>query len=53
MAERSNRSKDREPTVAPGMDTHNPLDKPPTEAERSRGDTTEVTRLYLDRTPAD
>jgi len=45
------RKPERKPTMAPGMDTHNPLDKEPTEAERRRGDTTEVTRLYLDRTP--
>ncbi|WP_276351779.1 hypothetical protein [Cohnella caldifontis] len=42
-----------EPTLAPGMDTHRSLEEEPTPAERSRGDVTEVTRLYLDRTPED
>ncbi|WP_274651802.1 hypothetical protein [Paenibacillus humicola] len=42
-----------EPTVAPGMDTHNTLEEEPTDEERKRGDVTEVTRLYLDRTPED
>lgn len=42
-----------EPTVAPEMDTHSSLEEEPTEEERERGDYTEVTRLYLDRTPED
>jgi hypothetical protein len=44
---------EHEPTVAPGMDTHNTLEEEPTEEELSNGDYTEVTRLYLDRTPED
>ena len=44
-------SNEHEPTVAPGMDTHNTLEEKPTEEELSNGDYTEVTRLYLDRTP--
>lgn len=43
----------REPTLAPGMNTHNPLEEKASEEEIRRGDTTEVTRLYLDRTPED
>lgn len=42
---------EREPTIAPGMDTHNKLEDEPTEEERKKGDYTEVTRLFLDRTP--
>ncbi|GAA3406147.1 hypothetical protein ACFFNY_25540 [Paenibacillus hodogayensis] len=42
---------ENEPTIAPGMDTHNTLEDEPTEEERRRGEYTEVTRLFLDRTP--
>ncbi|WP_372663223.1 hypothetical protein [Cohnella sp.] len=45
--------KNHEPTIAPSMDTHNTLEAEPTEKEKENGDTTEVTRLYLDRTPQD
>jgi hypothetical protein len=45
------RDKDQEPTIAPSIDTHNTLEAEPTEEEKERGDTTEVTHLYLDRTP--
>jgi hypothetical protein len=44
---------EHEPKIAPSIDTHNSLEEEPTEEERSRGDYTEVTRLYLDRTPED
>ncbi|MBW7455901.1 hypothetical protein ACFOLF_02870 [Paenibacillus sepulcri] len=47
------KKEEHEPTVAPEMDTHNSLEEEPTEEERERGDYTEVTRLYLDRTPED
>lgn len=40
-----------EPTVAPGMNTHDPLEEKATEEEVRRGDATPVSRLYLDRTP--
>jgi hypothetical protein len=43
--------KDHEPTIAPSIDTHNTLEAKATEEEEKRGDTTEVTHLYLDRTP--
>ncbi|XEC96171.1 hypothetical protein AB6A23_06310 [Paenibacillus tarimensis] len=42
-----------ESTIAPGMDTHNTLEEEATEKEIEQGDYTEVTRLYLDRTPED
>lgn len=45
--------KDREPTIAPGTNTHNPLEEEATEEEIERGEFTEVTRLYVDRTPED
>lgn len=42
-----------QPTIAPGMDTHNTLEEDATEDEVKTNDYTEVTRLYLDRTPND
>ncbi|WP_219839286.1 hypothetical protein [Paenibacillus sp. R14(2021)] len=39
-----------EPTIAPGMNTHDPLEKKATEEEIEKGDYTSVTRLFLDRT---
>lgn len=45
--------KEHEPTIAPSMDTHNTLEADATEEDKKRGDTTEVTHLYLDRTPED
>ncbi|WP_169751039.1 hypothetical protein [Paenibacillus beijingensis] len=47
------RKQNDEPTIAPGTDTHNSLEEEATEEEKQRGDYTEVTRLYLDRTPED
>jgi hypothetical protein len=44
---------DHEPTIAPSIDTHNTLETEATETEKKSGDTTEVTHLYLDRTPED
>jgi hypothetical protein len=43
----------QQPTIAPGMDTHNTLEAEATEEEIENGDSTEVTQLYLDRTPED
>ncbi|MFD2611476.1 hypothetical protein [Paenibacillus gansuensis] len=40
-----------EPTIAPGMADHQELEEKATENEKKSGDTTEVTQLYLDRTP--
>jgi hypothetical protein len=45
--------KDHEPTIAPGMNMHDQLEEKPTDKEKEEGDTTSVTRLYLDRTPED
>jgi hypothetical protein len=45
--------KDHEPTIAPSIDTHNTLEEEATEEEKESGNSTEVTRLYLDRTPED
>jgi hypothetical protein len=42
-----------EPTVAPGMDTRRLLEQNADAKDKRRGDYTEVTRLYLDRTPED
>jgi hypothetical protein len=47
------RVKDQEPTIAPSIDTHNTLEADATKEEKESGDTTEVTHLYLDRTPED
>lgn len=42
-----------EPTIAPGMAMHDELEERATEKDRQTGNTTEVTKLYLDRTPED
>jgi len=42
-----------EPTIAPGMNTHDPLEERASKREVESGDSTPVTRLYLDRTPED
>lgn len=42
--------KEHEPTIAPGMNTSDPLEEETTKEEKERGEYTEVTRLYLDRT---
>lgn len=47
------RRKNSRPTVAPGMNTHDMLEEKPTKEEKKKGQTTPVTRLYLDRTPKD
>ena len=41
----------QEPTLAPGMNTSDPLEEEATKKEKKRGEYTEVTKLYLDRTP--
>ncbi|MDQ0064028.1 hypothetical protein [Paenibacillus harenae] len=43
----------KEPTVAPGMNTHDEIEKKATEEEIQENDSTSVTRLFLDRTPED
>ncbi|MEC0213187.1 hypothetical protein P4H70_30060 [Paenibacillus ehimensis] len=42
-----------EPTIAPGMNTHDPLEEKATEEEVRRGEATLVSHLYVDRTPGD
>ncbi|WP_158289696.1 hypothetical protein [Paenibacillus flagellatus] len=44
-------AREREPTLAPGMNTSDPLEERASEEDVRRGNSTEVTRLYLDRTP--
>lgn len=46
-------NKHDEPTIAPGMNTHDDLEKKATEEEVDEEDYTSVTRLFLDRTPED
>lgn len=45
--------KRHEPTVAPGMNTHDSLEEKATKKEIKQDDYTEVTRLFIDRTPED
>ncbi|GIQ71242.1 hypothetical protein DUZ99_13190 [Xylanibacillus composti] len=47
------RNEQHEPTVAPGMNTHDQLEQKATKRDVEQHDTTSVTRLYLDRTPED
>ncbi|MGC5328760.1 hypothetical protein [Brevibacillus sp. SYSU BS000544] len=42
-----------EPTVAPSMNGHDPLEEKATADEVEKGEYTSVTRLFLDRTPED
>jgi hypothetical protein len=50
---REEQKKEKEPVLAPGMHTSDPLEEKATPEEIERGDYTEVTRLFLDRTPED
>lgn len=47
------RNDGREPSVAPGMNTHDVLEEKASERDIEQGEYTEVTRLYVDRTPED
>lgn len=49
----SEQAQPHEPTVAPGMSTHDPLEEKATEENIREGESTSVTRLFLDRTPED
>ncbi|WP_429844414.1 hypothetical protein [Brevibacillus sp. FIR094] len=49
--EKKRGSAEHEPTVAPSMYGHDPLEEKATEEEVEKGDYTKVTRLFLDRTP--
>lgn len=42
-----------EPSIAPGMSTHDPLEEEASATEVQAGESTPVTRLYWDRTPRD
>jgi len=42
-----------EPTIAPGMNTHDPLEEKATGEEIEEGESTSVTRLFVDRTLGD
>jgi hypothetical protein len=42
---------EHEPTIAPSIDTHNSLEEDASQEEIEAGDATEVTHLFLDRTP--
>lgn len=46
-------NKHDEPTIAPGMNMHDTLEEKATTEEVKKGDSTSVTRLFLDRTPED
>ncbi|WP_199929521.1 hypothetical protein [Brevibacillus brevis] len=49
--EKKRGSGEHEPTVAPSMYGHDPLEEKATEKEVEKGDYTKVTRLFVDRTP--
>lgn len=51
--DRKRKGAKREPTIAPGMHTSDPIEENATEEEIEEGQYTEVTRLYIDRTPED
>lgn len=42
-----------EPTIAVGIHTHDPLEEKATEEEVEEGESTTVTKLYIDRTRED
>lgn len=46
-------NKHEEPTIAPGMNMHDELEEKASEEEVQQGESTAVTRLYLDRTRED
>lgn len=46
-------NKQHEPTIAPGMNTSDPLEENASDEDVRHGEYTEVTRLFLDRTPED
>jgi hypothetical protein len=43
--------KEHEPTIAPSINMHDPLEEKATDEEIKEKESTSVTRLYLDRTP--
>ncbi|MFK7692594.1 hypothetical protein [Paenibacillus sp. HJGM_3] len=46
-------NKHEEPTIAPGMNMHDELEEKASEEEVQRGESTSVTRLYVDLTQED
>lgn len=53
MEKQKQRKPKHEPTIAPSMSGHNPLEEKATLEEIEKGEYTSVTRLFLDRTPED
>jgi hypothetical protein len=51
--ESKKRTEKHEPTVAPSMEGHDPLEEKASDEEIEKGDYTTVTKLFLDRTPED
>lgn len=52
MSKKKNQRRQKEePTIAPGMNTHDQLEEKASNKEINEEETTTVTRLYLDRTP--
>ncbi|WP_400164807.1 hypothetical protein ACAF76_005980 [Brevibacillus sp. TJ4] len=49
--DRTNEKPVQEPVVAPGMNMHDELEEKATEEEIASGESTSVTRLFVDRTP--
>ncbi|MBM7111080.1 hypothetical protein [Brevibacillus laterosporus] len=47
------RSAKEEPTIAPSMNGHDPLEEKASTDEVEKGEYTSVTKLFLDRTPKD
>lgn len=45
--------KQHEPTIAPGMNMEDDLEEKANQEEIEHGESTSVTRLFLDRTPED
>lgn len=47
------KNQNEEATIAPAMNTHDELEEKATDQEEEKGDSTNVTRLFVDRTPED
>jgi hypothetical protein len=46
-------NENEEPTLSAAMNTHDELEEKATDEEKAKGDSTKVTKLFLDRTPED
>ncbi|MFD0871281.1 Uncharacterised protein [Chlamydia abortus] len=53
MKNKKKRNEETGPTLAPGMNMHDEMEEEASEREIEQGESTSVTRLYLDRTPED